>query len=318
MRYILPFFLLLTTSLHAFNFPDVDTTEIGVTVFAGAENFRGIPDGNTNDNFGIHTGIEIASPVPYLNRYEMGFQLGASYGVYDFAGHRQTYKCSRNAQTQEFITMGLFLRPLSSLPLSMGIVYDWMFNQNYGLYVQNITIEQLRGQIAYLFTPNDQIGAWATYDTSRGIKCQRIKELGFQITYRAIAQVNIFWRRFYGNGIESTVWLGTPLRNRLNREHSSLPGKYIIGLQLHVPFFENWALTGRACYMQPGTRSGHLGAREYVSNITINLNYFFGGNPTTTENCAWLPYLSMANNTNFFVDAKTKYKHRHKPISYFH
>ena len=58
----------------------------GIVGFAGLDSFKGISDGHFQSNFGAVTGLNAAMPVPGLNDYGIGWQLGMSYGVYDFDG----------------------------------------------------------------------------------------------------------------------------------------------------------------------------------------------------------------------------------------
>lgn len=280
--------------------------EVSVSVFTGVENFRGIPDSEGGNNNGIYFGFNTALPVPGAGKYGFGFQFGGSCAALDFAGRGWNSRDRKSIQGQEFLTMGFFLQPHPLVPLSAGIVYDLMFNQNYSLFALNPTLHQVRGQIAYFLTSSDEIGFWGAYDVKKTRKIQDFGAFDFEITYRSIAQVNIFWRHLYRNGVESNLWLGTPIRNRLNRKNSNRAGKYIVGLELSVPFLESWLLVGKASYMQPGTHRGILGEREYASSISVNLVYLFGDNPNDCESKAWMPYLPLADNSNFFVDAATQ------------
>lgn len=284
---------------------DLSSSEIGLSCFGGFESFRGIADSNIGDNNGAHVGAELASPVPYLSNCGIGFQLGGSVGAYDFAG-RTSHHHSEAIQYQEFVTAGFFIYPSAFCPIGIGITSDWMFNQNYGGFAQSPTLQQYRAKVSYFVTPNDEMGFWGSYD---GGKVHKVHNFGFiksRLTYRPIAQLNFFWRHFFGGGVESNVWVGAPFRNRLSRIGSNRPGKYIVGAELSVPFFDSWALVGRGTFMQSGTKKGRLGAREYVSNIAVDLVYYFGGNPNANKSPAWSPYLPLANNSNFFVDVCTK------------
>ncbi|MBA3602214.1 MAG: hypothetical protein H0W50_00880 [Parachlamydiaceae bacterium] len=287
--------------------------EIGLSVFGGVENFRGIPDGHGGNNHGICTGFNAGSPVPGFNQYGLGLQLGGSAAVLDFAGRGRTSRNGKSVQGQEFITAGLFLRALPHMPLSIGVVYDCMFNQNYGVYGEDPTLQQVRGQFAYYVSSCDELGVWGTYDIKKTKQIQRYSFYDYKIAFRPIAQANLFWRHLFGNGVESNVAIGYTLRNRLHRYHSNRAGKYIVGLELSVPFLDSWLLVGKASYMQPGTRRGEQGEMDYASNISINVVYFFGGNPNTSESCAWMPYLPLADNTNFLVDSASKVGKIHLP-----
>lgn len=283
-------------------------TDIGVSAFIGVDNFRGIPDADAGDNSGALFGFNVATPLPYLKECGIGFQLGGSYGAYDFAGRAHT-RHNKAIQSQGFVTAGFFFRPQQCTPLSLGITYDWMFNQNYSLYAESPTLQQVRGQLAYYVTSSDEIGVWGTYDVAKVHKVYEHRTFDYRITYRPISQANFFWRHLFSGGVETTAWAGLPTRNRLNQEHSKRPGKFIVGCEITVPFLDSWALIGRACYMQPGTKRGALGSKEYTSNIAINLVYFLGGNSACGEknaSPAWMPYLPVANNSTFFADVETK------------
>lgn len=287
-------------------------TDIGLEAFVGADNFRGIPDYDNGDNHGVLAGLNVATPIPYLKRHGVGFQLGGSYGAYDFAGRSSPN--NKEIQSQGFLSVGLFIRPQPCTPLSLGIAYDWMFNKNFSIYAEDPTIEQLRAQIAYFLTASDEIGIWGTYDTSTAHKLLKCGWYDSQMNYRAISQANVFWRHIFEGGTESNVWVGTTTKHRLNRQHSDHAGKFIVGVELTVPFLDSWALLGRACYMQPGTKRGAVGSREYTSNIAVNLVYYFGGDSNNTESvssAAWMPYLPLANNSNFMVDAATTFIDRY-------
>lgn len=285
-------------------------TDLGVSAFVGIDNFRGIPDADAGDNNGVLVGLNIASPLPGLKSHGVGFQIGGSYGAYDFAGRGHT-RHNKAIQSQGFVTAGFFIRPQPCTPLSLGVVYDVMFNQNFSLYAEDPLLQQVRGQIAYFLGSCNEIGVWGAYETASSHKIYKNRTYDYTISYRAISQANLFWRHLFSGGVESIVWAGAPIRNRLNKDHSKRPGKFIVGLELSVPFLESWALIGRASYMQPGTKKGVLGSKEYTSNIAINLVYYIGGNPNLSEDPstgAWMPYLPLANNSNFFVDASTKVK----------
>ncbi|MBA3237087.1 MAG: hypothetical protein H0T62_01900 [Parachlamydiaceae bacterium] len=296
-----------TSMMMAFDYPCIPSfSEVGLSGFAGFENFRGMADGNVGDNNGAHFGAELVCPLPYLDMYKVGVQLAGSVGAYDFAGRATTYHHKKAIQYQEFLTAGFFIYPSSFCPVGIGIVSDWMFNKNYGIYAQRPTIQQYRAKVSYFMTPNDEMGFWGSYDAKKTHKLYNYGFIKSKLTYRAIGQINLFWRHFFGCGVESTLWIGTPVRNRLNRIQSNRAGKYIVGAELTVPFFDSWAISGKACYMQPGTRKGRVGAREYVSNIAINLIYYMGGNPNIGKSVAWTPYIPIADNSNFFVDVCTK------------
>ncbi len=43
--------------------------------------------------------------------------------------------------------------------MSFGIVYDWMFNDNWGIFGTNPTLGQWRGQVEWAFNDQNSVGA---------------------------------------------------------------------------------------------------------------------------------------------------------------
>lgn len=286
-----PFFAGLTTQL-----------------FFGVDDFRGIPDSDYGDNSGLIVGAQGAAPLPYLDCYGLGLQMGASYGAYDFAGRGFTHRNQKDIQSQGFVTFGFFKRPLHRSPWSAGLAYDVMLNKNFSIYSESPTLTQWRAQLACFFGDFDEFGLWASWSGPTTHKSYRYYDLcGHKISYRAVAQFNFFWRHICENNVETAVWIGVPFAKRLNRTLSEYPGKYIVGGKICVPFGDAWELAGRAQYVQPATKKGPFGSRDYSTNIAIEIGYDFGGNATKSPAAApWTPYLPLANNSNFMVDVKTR------------
>lgn len=311
---------------EAFSYPDSDyriiqkgktipssfLTDFTYQAFGGVDHFRGIPDSDYGDNNGLIVGLQGAAPLPYLGSSGIGFQAGASYGAYDFAGRGFTNKNKKDIQSQGFTTFGLFKRAMPCSPWSVGIAYDIMFNQHFSIYSESPTLTQWRTQLACFFGDYDELGLWASWSGSTSHKTYRYYTVcDHKLSYKAVSQCNFFWRHIFQNNTETSVWVGVPFVKRLNRKLSEYPAKYIVGGKISVPFGDSWDITGRAQYAQPPTKKGPQGSRDYGCNIAIEIGYNFGGNSTKAPAVApWNPYLSLANNSNFMVDAKSQTKIR--------
>jgi len=85
---------------------DDNCSPFGIVGFGGIDSFKGVSDGGFNSNFGAVTGVNSAVA---LGDTGFDWQLGMSYGVYDFDG-RTTVNTS-TSQQQIFVTTASFTRP---------------------------------------------------------------------------------------------------------------------------------------------------------------------------------------------------------------
>lgn len=264
-------------------------------VGAAYDHFRGIPDGTWNGNnggvIGANFGAEAFDTI--------GLQAGASYGVYDWYGRGPVGSGSAGSvQQQVFLTGGLSYETPCCSGFQGGAVVDWMFNRNFSVFALNPSIGQVRLQAGYLLNGADEFGLWGTIDLGSSHKTV----FDVTVSYRAISQVNVFWRHFFENCAETMVWVGLPYKKGLMFD-GKRAGQYIVGGSFRVPLTHYLAIEGRGMYMGP-TRN-HFSSRFQNDdvNICIGLTYAFG----TAAGCccnAWhrRPYLPVANNSNFLVD----------------
>ena len=84
--------------------------KLGLYASLGIESWRGVSDGLTNNN-GAVTGLNLGVPLPKLSEWGFGWQLGGTFGIYDWMGRATNGSANANqAQEQEFITTGIFRR----------------------------------------------------------------------------------------------------------------------------------------------------------------------------------------------------------------
>lgn len=265
---------------------------LGGDVALSFDYFRSLPDGSWTGNIGAFSSVNLAVCLP-KDPYGMGAQLGGSYGVYDWEGRGSNSSGNSKAvQQQAFLTLGLFRRTPQSAGFNGGIVYDFMFNKEFGVFALNPTVEQLRAQAGYLLTGGHELGLWATVNTD--IAHKKVSKVPVQ--FRAIPQVNLFWEHYFNNKAQAMFWVGMPYRRGL-MNLSGTAGRFIFGTRFKTPLTHNFSITGHGAYMFSRHGSVIKESRNYAANICFGLNYSFGGCGSSDR-----PYLSLADNSNFFVD----------------
>lgn len=266
------------------------TCEVGI----GYDYFRSLPEGDWEGNTGALTSFNFCSSAPYLMDYGIAAQIGASYGIYDWSGRgsspsgRQT-----GAQQQVFITGAIFEKTPCCSGVNLGIAYDWMWNKNASVFALDSAISQLRFQGGYIFNQTDEWGLWATLDTQTAHKTSE----GLPISFRAISQVNLYWKHLFENCAHTTIWAGLPYKKSLMYSNGRA-GQYILGASFHTPLTRQLSIDGHASYMRGHSASGGQKQRTYAANIYIELKWAFGD----IEELLVQPYMPIGNNSNFITD----------------
>lgn len=277
-------FTAISGSLAADCCPPVNM-EIGV----GYDYFRSLPEGNWEGNTGGQVSVNLGSDIPFLCGPEYGLQLGGSYGYYDWHG-RDSAPSNRqhSAQKQAFVTAGISrLTPCDS-GINFGVAYDWMWNENFGIFGIDTNIDQIRFQTGYLICRSNEFGLWGTFDLHRSHRSSQ----QIPVTYRALSQINAFWRHIFDNCAETTVWAGIPQKKSLMFS-SGRAGRFIVGGSFKAPLTNQLGIEGHATYMEPHKGSFSNRQRNYAANICIELKWSFDKNA---------PYMPIGNNSNFLVD----------------
>jgi hypothetical protein len=276
---------------------------VGIVGFEGLDSFKGIADGSYPSDFGEVTGVNVGTPIWGLEQYGLGWQTGLSYGIYDFDGRANaTHDDAARAQQQLFVTTGFFHKAKCDQRLSFGLVYDWMFNEEWGEYGAHPTLGQWRGQIEYAFSGCNAVGLWGC---KRDLSAQQmfvIGEADMTLTNRAISQANLFWHHKFCSGADSYLYLGIPDHGRLDGDGSLID--WTVGAGVQVPLTCRLALYANGAYFHPSASAGFGAAIESGYDISMGVVWHFGGNACShaiNGNCAD-PYMSVANNSNFLVE----------------
>jgi hypothetical protein len=269
----------------------------GIIGFAGFDAFKGISDGDYQSNFGVVSGVNAAVPFPGLRDYGIGWQLGMSYGIYDFDG--RTTNNVAESQQQAFVTTGFFRKAGECQHLSFGMVYDYMLNNNWGEFASAPTLGQWRSQVEWAFNDCNALGMWGCVRDR--LSRQNVDDT--DITTRPISQINTFWHHKFQESCANTfLWFGFTQRDRLNGEGSL--GDWVVGTSFEVPVSCRLALYGNAQYMHPSAAASPIASIESDWNVGMGFVWYFGGN---ARSCAingkcWLPYMPVANNSTFLVE----------------
>ena len=266
------------------------------------DNFRSLPEGSYEGNTGAFASLNLATAVPFFSCHGFGVQLGSSYGVYDWSGRTsQIIGNNKEVQQQTFLTTGLFRRTPFCSGINFGLVYDWMFNDNFGEFALSPTLAQFRFSGSYLFCCNNEFGLWGTVDTETAHKSTE----GIPVSFRAISQINLFWQHYFANCANTVVWVGLPYKRSLMFS-SGLAGRFILGASFRVPLTECLSIDGHASYMRPKSIHGPTEANDYASNICFGLTYSFGCSSKCIDK-GFRPMMPVANNSNFISDTNINY-----------
>jgi hypothetical protein len=276
-----------------------DELNHGLMLFFGYDAWKGLPDGGWENN-GLHTGFNYGTRLGAFSELTgVGFQWGASMGVYNWSG--TDYRVARldQAQTQGFITYGFFRKPHTESRWTAGFVHDWMLNANYSVFAENPTLTQWRGQVGYAISDTNEIGAWGTW---RHLSDTR-DVAGFgPVTWRAIGQAAFYWQYKWEFGADSTLYFGVPEAERIAGNHSL--GDYLVGALATAPLNSYTALYTMVSYMHPSASPGVDGANDEAWFFAIGLAFYPARNAksVTLDQPRWMPLMPVANNGWFLVD----------------
>jgi hypothetical protein len=265
---------------------------IGGDAALALDYFRSLPDGSWAGNSGAFASLNLATAIS-KESYGFGAQLGGSYGLYDWDERGSTTTGNATAlQQQAFITVGLFRRTPCSSGFNAGLVYDVMFNKQFGVFALSSIVGQLRGQLGYLVKGGNEIGVWSAIDTETSHK----ETSQIPIKFRSISQVNVFWTHYFKNLAQTSLWAGTPYRRGLMYS-SGRAGTYLFGASFKAPLTRALSVVGHGAYMGARSGSAFQESSNYAANVTFGINYSFGGCQGGQR-----PYLPLADNSNFLVD----------------
>jgi hypothetical protein len=269
--------------------------------FVGYDAWRAHPDGAWG-NYGIHTGINWGSALGQISELTgIGLQVGASIGIYNWAGTDYRFAHQDRATTQGFVTYGLFRRATLESSWNATVVHDWMINNNYSVFGEDSTLGQVRTQLGYILDEQHELGIWGAWRVMSDTR--EVGPFG-PVTWRPINQLNAYWHHKWGyNGAHGWVWIGVPEQDRLTGGGSL--GDWIAGAYAICPLGDRVSLYSMVNYMHQSASPGPDASRDDAWNIFTGLSFHFGGRAraATIRGNRWMPQLPVANNGLMLVDA---------------
>ncbi len=253
----------------------------GLSVFAGADAFKGSMDRGTNGNFGLNEGLNLARPLG--DPWGCGFQIGANFVQSDFSGAPRVnvgdYRLDASMRKQYFTTAGLFRRADPCGGLQWGVAYDYMHD----VYYENANLQQIRSETGWVIDSTYEIGYYGAY----GIGTDRV----FDGKLDATDMFVFYARRNFENGGNGRLWGG-----------ATGNGDGLIGVDLWVPLGKSFALENRLNYMIPKEGTGTNAQSRESWGFVVQLVWYPGQNAKCQQQNPYRAMFNVADNSLFMVD----------------
>ncbi|MFO1092450.1 MAG: DUF6666 family protein [Planctomycetaceae bacterium] len=276
-----------------------------LSLLVGYDAFRGVADGSWQNN-GIHTGANFGTRLgAFSDATGIGLQVGGTVGVYDWGGTDYRMRNKDEAQTQGFITYGLFRRARKGSPWSAGVVQDWMLNSTWSVFGDNPTFSQLRAQVGYAISGSNEFGLWGA--------CRLISDSGNQpvfgnVRWQPHDQLNLFWHHKWSrSGADTWISIGMPEHHRLGGKGSL--GDYIANALAVCPLSSRVSVYSSVMYMHQSGPLGGDSSYDEAWNFTVGIALYPRANSrsTTVAGQRWAPLIPVANNGSLLTDASKTY-----------
>ena len=172
--------------------------------------------------------------------------------------------------TQGFITFGLFRNADEDSHISAAIVNDWMFNETYGVFGEDVVLTQWRALVSWAFNEFDEVGLWGAW--RGGSEHRGIANIG-RVTWHPYNHMNFFWHHKWCDSLADTwLWIGVPEQHRL--AGTGTLGDYIAGGSATVPLRDNLSLYAMVNYMNQSATRGPNAATEDSWNLSIGIVFY--------------------------------------------
>lgn len=267
--------------------------------------------GDAYKSLGDQTPVAFPSPLALTNSFGMvgGFntglalgdsrvraQVGGSYGLYDLKGRTTVAPGTDNSlEQQTFFTAGFYKRSdiLDCDRISWGLVYDTLWDHQWGWQTNEVFLGQVRGILGYALNECNEVGVWGTFHTqSDKVSLSPFSPL---TEIRTMNQANAYLRHNWAFGGSSMAYVGAVDKADI--------ASWQFGLLNLVPVSHNTSVYANYTYVAPGSATGLVGAAEEQWNVSVGLMYSFGGKAvsSTVSGRAGLPLLPVANNGSFLI-----------------
>lgn len=267
--------------------------------------FRGIPDGGWENN-GIRAGFNFASKLgSFSDLTGIGVQIGSSVGIYDWGGTDYRMQNQDMVETQGFLTYGFYRKPTETSPITGGVVQDWMFNDNFGVFGKCPTLSQLRAQLGYAVSASNEFGVWGT---AHVVSSTLNVDYFGPTKWQSVNHLSGYWHhKWYEAGPDTWLSVGVPSYDRLAGGGSL--GDYLVTASAMCPLSDVVSVFSSVTYLHQSGRLGGTNAADEAWNFTVGLALYPWRNARTTTVAGqrWMPLMPVANNGSFLVDTSQHY-----------
>src|SRR3984893_6468383 len=235
-----------------------------LSLFVGPDGSKQPQDLGINTNMGVRFSVNWGLPVS--ERLKLGIQRGVGANVSDNAVHVLDQIQGTTRRTQTFVTAGVFEHPTETI--SWGLVYDTVFEH----YYDDFLLSQLRGQVGYSVTKDNEIGASFTKELQSGNGVMVVTPVRLD----PIDQIKGYTRHAWATRAQTTVWVGVANCHNdvvwVFPDNSRDTHVLLYGAQLYMPLSERFAVTGAANLLTPastGTVDAYLGVSFFLGHAAI-------------------------------------------------
>lgn len=267
-------------------------------IWVGADVYKSIGDRLTNINGG--TGALTSSPglvtgfntgVSLIDDWGIRGQFGASVGLYDPKGRLGIVPSQNTAESQVFITTGLYKRGdmiNGEDRISWGGVIDYFHANDWGINTSAFDLVQLRGMFGYALSESTEVGVWGAFGLNDDMAAVTVAGApGVRRPIRAMDHISLYVKKTYG-AANVTGYIG--------KIDGGDKGEWQVGMFGQAPLSEHWSLYTNVTYVAPSAKSGPKGSGEEQYNFGAGLCFYFG-----RSNPNGLPLLNVANNGSFLI-----------------
>ena len=268
----------------------------GLSVFAGADAFKGPMDGGTNGNFGLNEGLNLARPLG--DPWGCGYQIGANFVQSDFSGAPLIDNTNLRAayRKQYFATAGIFRRADPCGGFQWGVAYDYLHD----IYFQAADMQQIRSETGYVIDDTYEIGYYGAYGVGGD---QLLSNRNFDGRLDPTDMFVFYVRRNFENGSDGRLWFG-----------ATGNGDGLLGANLWVPLGRSFALENRVNYLIPnGKRTNQRDTpsdQQESWGLMMQLVWYPGQNARCQQRNPYRPLFNVADNSLFMVDRLTTQAHQ--------
>ena len=254
----------------------------GLSVFVGADSFKGPLDNGRNGNFGLNEGLNLARPLG--DPWGCGYQIGANFVQSNFSGAPVMSVNDRFIRApfrkQYFATAGIFQRA-QCYGFQWGVAYDYLHDIYYG----NANMQQIRSETSYVLDDIYTVGYYGAY----GVATDQDRVIDGKLDP---TDMFVFYvKRNFENGGDGRLWLG-----------ASGNGDGLLGADLWVPLGRGFALENRINYLIPKQGTGDTAQVRESWGLVIQLVWYPGQNARCQQQNPYRPMFNVADNSLFMVD----------------